>query len=61
MLDRVTLFYQDEAAKATDAARSAQKRVGGLVTLISMGYVTIVTTHGLANVGFKWTESWTVD
>ncbi len=61
MLDRVTLFYQDEAAKATDAAKSAQKRVGGIVTLISMGYVTIVTTHGLASVGFKWTESWTAD
>jgi len=61
MLDRVTLFYQEEAARATDAAKSAQKRVGGIVTLISMGYVTIVTTHGLANVGFKWTESWTAD
>lgn len=61
MLDRVTLFYQDEAAKATDAARSAQKRVGGIVTLVSTGYVTIVATHGLASAGFKWTESWTAD
>jgi type II secretory pathway component PulF len=61
MLDRVTMFYQDEAAKATDAARSAQKRIGGIVTLVSMGYVMIVSTHGLATLGFKWTESWTAE
>ncbi len=59
MLDRVTLHYQEEAANATQTARSAQKRIAGLVTLISMGYVTIVATHGLATLGFKWTESWT--
>lgn len=61
MLDRVTQFYQEEAARATDAAKSAQKRIGGIVTLVSMGYVTIVVTHGLATIGFKWTESWTQD
>ena len=45
MLDQVTAFYQDEAARATDAARAAQKRFGWLLTLIVNGYIMIAITH----------------
>lgn len=61
MLDRVTAYYQDEAARATDAAKSAQKQLGVVITLISMGYVTIVATHGMLTMGMKWTDSWTTE
>ncbi len=57
MLDRVTAYYQEEAAKATDAAKNAQKRAGVLITIISMGYVTIALTAGLYNIIFKFTDS----
>ena len=57
MLDRVTSFYQEEAARATDAAKSAQKRAGFLITIISMGYVTIAVTAGMYHVMFKFTDS----
>jgi type II secretory pathway component PulF len=57
MLDRVTAYYQEEAARATDAAKSAQKRAGVLITLISMGYVTIAVTAGGYNLMFKFADS----
>jgi type II secretory pathway component PulF len=57
MLDRVTAYYQEEAARATDAAKNAQKRAGVLITIISMGYVTIALTAGLYNIIFKFTDS----
>ncbi len=44
MLDRVTAYYQDQAAKATDDAKNAQKRMAFLVTAISAGYVLIAST-----------------
>lgn len=59
MLDRVTGYYQEEAAVAIEAAKTAQKRVGVLLTIITTGYVMIVGTHGMATIGFKWTEGWT--
>ena len=55
-LDQITAFYQEEVARATEAAKSAQKRVGVIVTLVSTGYVTIAATHGLATLGFRFTE-----
>lgn len=55
-LEQITAFYQEEAARATEAARSAQKRVGVILTLVSMGYVTIEITRGLASLGFQFTE-----
>ncbi|MBC8103956.1 MAG: type II secretion system F family protein [Cytophagales bacterium] len=57
MLDRVTAYYQEEAARATEAAKNAQKRAGVLITLLSMGYVTIALTVGLYNLVFKFTDS----
>lgn len=57
MLEQVTSYYQDEAARAMEGIRSAQRRVGVILTLVSSGYVTIVATHGLATLGFKFTES----
>lgn len=59
MLDRVTAYYQEEAARATDAAKSAQKRVGVIVTLVSTGYIMCAATYYLSRIGFEWTESWT--
>lgn len=53
MLDRVTAYYQDQAAIATDAARAAQKRLGWILTLIVTGYVTCVGTWGIYKVIFK--------
>jgi type IV pilus assembly protein PilC len=58
MLDQVTGYYQEEAARATDAAKSAQKRLGVLVTLIATGYVTIALTYGSMHMAFKFTEGW---
>jgi type II secretory pathway component PulF len=55
-LEQITAFYQEEAARATEAARSAQKRFGTILTLLSMGYVTIEIVRGLATLGFKFTE-----
>jgi type II secretory pathway component PulF len=45
MLDRVTTYYQEEAQRATDAAKGAEKKLAGIITLISMGYVLIAATH----------------
>jgi len=56
MLDRVTAFYQERAVVATDAAKNAQKRSGVIITLLSMGYVTIVCTAGCYNLIFKVTD-----
>lgn len=53
MLDRVTAFYQEEAARATDAAKAAQKRLGVLLTIIVTGYVMIVTTKGCMDLTLK--------
>lgn len=57
-LDRVTAWYQEEAARATEAAKSAQKRAGVLIAIITSGYVTIAATHGLMTMGFKLTDKW---
>jgi type II secretory pathway component PulF len=46
MLDRVTAYYQEQAAKATDDAKAFQKRAAVLVTILSMGYVTVMITVG---------------
>ena len=45
-LDQVAAFYQEEAARATDAVRSFQKRLGIILTLVTSGYVTIAATAG---------------
>ncbi len=55
-LEQVTAFYQEEAARATDAARSAQKRVGVILTIVSIGYVTIVLFHDGFKLAFRFTE-----
>ncbi|MDX1932896.1 MAG: type II secretion system F family protein [Capsulimonadales bacterium] len=59
MLDRVTTYYQEEAQRATDGAKDAQKRAGILITLLSVGYVTVATVYGLSTIGFRLTENWT--
>jgi type IV pilus assembly protein PilC len=46
MLDRVTAYYQEQVAKATDDAKAFQKRGAILVTILSMGYVTVMATVG---------------
>ncbi len=53
-LEQITAFYQEEAARATEKARSAQKQVGVILTLVSMGYVAIEVTRGLATLGFQF-------
>jgi type II secretory pathway component PulF len=57
MLDRVTAYYQEMAQQATEKARSAQKRVGVLLTIITSGYVMIYATYGLMKIGLDWTNS----
>lgn len=52
-LDQVTALYQEEAARATDQARKAQKQLAGIITLVSMGYVTILATYYLMKMGFQ--------
>ena len=49
MLDQVTTLYQEEAARATDTARKAQKQFAGMITLVTSGYVLILALYG----GFK--------
>lgn len=61
MLDRVTTYYQEEAARATEAARRAQSQAGVLITLVSSGYVLIVATHGMMSMGMKIFDAWTKD
>lgn len=56
MLDRVTATYQEEAARAIDAAKAAQKRLGVLVTIAASGYVGIVATVGPMKAAFEWTD-----
>jgi type II secretory pathway component PulF len=46
MLDRVTAHYQEQAAKSTDDAKNAQKRLAFLVTAVSGAYVLIAATAG---------------
>ncbi|MBC8141455.1 MAG: type II secretion system F family protein, partial [Armatimonadetes bacterium] len=46
MLDKVTAYYQDAAAKSTEDAKNAQKRLAILVTMLSVGYVTIGAVAG---------------
>lgn len=52
-LDQVTALYQEEAARATDQARKAQKQLAGIITIVSMGYVTILATYYLMKMGFQ--------
>ena len=61
MLDQVTAFYQEEAATATEAARSAQKRLGVLLTIITTGYVTIALTQGIMKSEFELVKQWFPD
>lgn len=58
MLEQVTGYYQDEAARALEAVKSAQRRFGWLLTIISTGYVTIGLIYGLSTMGFRLVESW---
>jgi type II secretory pathway component PulF len=44
MLDQVTAYYQDEAARATDGAKAAQRRLGVLLTIVVTGYITCFST-----------------
>ncbi len=52
-LDQVTAFYQEEAARATDVARKSQKQLAGIITIVSMGYVTILATYYMMKMGFQ--------
>jgi type II secretory pathway component PulF len=56
MLERVTAYYQEEAAAAILAAKAAQKRIGVLVTIVATGYVTIVATVGPMQAAFQFTD-----
>jgi type IV pilus assembly protein PilC len=49
MLDRVTAYYQDQAAKSTENAKTAQKRFGVLITILSTGYFTIALAYSAIN------------
>jgi type II secretory pathway component PulF len=55
MLDRVTSYYQDEAARATEGAKAAQKRLGWILTIAVTGYVICFTTWLCYNIMFKVT------
>ena len=57
MLDRVTAYYQEEAARATDAARAAQKRLGVLVTILTSGYILCAATYYGYRLMFKFTDN----
>lgn len=46
MLDQVTAYYQEQAAKATEDAKAVQKRAAVLVTILSAGYLTVMATVG---------------
>lgn len=58
MLDRVAAHYDEEAARATQAAQTAQKRLGTLITLIATGYVTIAVTEGTMRSAFDLVDQW---
>ena len=58
MLDRVTTYYQEEAAGATESARRAQKRLGTIITILATGYVTIAVTHGTMSSAFTLVDTW---
>ncbi len=55
MLDQVTGWYQEEAARATQAAKSAQKQVAVILTIASSGYVLIVGAMGMSHL-FGWVD-----
>jgi type II secretory pathway component PulF len=57
MLDQVTAFYQEEMVRATVGAKNALKRAGIVLTIVSMGYVTIVMAYYLPKLMFQFTES----
>lgn len=53
MLDRVTAHYQEEAARATQDAKSFQKRLGIILTIVVTGYVLCVSTYGCYRLIFQ--------
>lgn len=55
MLDRVTGWYQEEAARATQAAKGAQKQASVVLTIASSGYVLIVAASGMSHM-FGWVD-----
>ena len=55
MLDQVTSYYQEEAARATQAAKGAQKQAAVVLTLASSGYVLIVVAMGMSHM-FSWVD-----
>jgi general secretion pathway protein F len=57
MLAQGTASAQDELHAAVDAARSWARRVGILLTLISMGYVTIAGTHGSMQFALRFADT----
>ena len=59
MLDRTAAYYQEEAVRATEGAKAAEKRLAWLITVLSTAYVTIGLVYGLMTLGFKMTENWT--
>ena len=58
MLDRTASYYEEEAARATEGAKAAEKRLAWLITVLSTAYVTIGLVYGLMTLGFKMTENW---
>ena len=46
MMDQVTALYQEEAARATDGARKAQKQLAGILTIVTSGYILILALYG---------------
>jgi len=59
MLDRVTAYYQEQAAKVTEEAKNAQKRLAIIVTIIATGYVTIVITVAPIKAAMQLFDTWT--
>ena len=55
MLDQVTSYYQEEAARATHAAKGAQKQAAVVLTIASSGYIMIVGAMGMSHM-FGWVD-----
>jgi type II secretory pathway component PulF len=57
MLDQVTAFYQEEMGRATMQAKAALKRAGVILTIVSVGYVTIAIFYYCSKLMFGFTDS----
>jgi len=58
-LEQVTAYYQEEAANATEAAKSAVKRAAAVITLLSAGYVLVAATYYGYRAIFRFADTFT--